>query len=275
MVKKKIAKNKKWFENLEFFLVWKFIKKNPKKFFMLLILDFVFLLCLVSINKIMIVFFPQNSGNILRGGIGVVWLALLVFFVLVVFSYSILKFMIMRNIKLFQKKVLFKFDRFWNFLFLNVLWFLMFAIILVIVAVIFVFSLKINILASIRTVILALLGVLFYLFINVSHVIYLKYPKVRLFGKSFDLVFSKFNKFLRLIVFDVVLIGILYLGYLVINSGVLMLVNKSGLGLGFLKGYSVILLIIAFVLFFALLLFNNIYLYICVNNIIDNRINKK
>jgi len=259
---------KKLFLESTFFRVFNIIKKNPNTYLYTIVLDFIFLASLIFMGKYFGSFIPQDPQQIMALFKTQTNLLLFVFgypllyYLFVIFIYSITKLSILNLIKPLHEKHKFSLKGFGKFYLLNILIFIIFFFTALILLGILALILREDFLKYVVLFLLIPFLFFFYSIINISHTLFIKNKKEKIIKKSFNIAFNKINHYGMFIVWNVILILIYLLIYNIIHLifRFTIFTNQEILtayGSTYLKIFN----IISIIFIYLIIAFNRIYFY--------------
>jgi len=218
-----MKKIKRLFLESSFLKVFNIIKKNPNIYFYTIILDFILLAVIISIGKYfgsLIPQDPQQLMNLFKTSTNLLLFVFgypLIYYLFVIFIYSITKLSILNLIKSLQEKNKFNLKGLGKFYLLNILLFIIFFLTALALLGILALILERGFLEYL-VLILAIPFLFFvYSIINISHTLFIKEQKNKIIRKSFNIAFNKINKYGAFIIWNLILILTYLLLYNIIH----------------------------------------------------------
>ena len=295
---------KKRFVESSFYRVYHLIKKNPNIYLYTIILDFIFLALLISIGKYFGSFIPQDPQQIIAlfktqtNLLLFVFIYPLLYYLFVIFIYSITKLSILNLIKSLYKKHKFTLKGLGKFYLLNILIFIIFFFVALIVLGILALILRRDFLKYVILILSIPFLFFIYSIINISHTLFIKllnpkdskgfrseaskpFRKSKAFSKrlgnsknfqsnirkqtikkSLNITFNKINKYGMFIIWNIILILIYLLFYNIIHLifRFLIFTNKEILT-AYGSTYLKIFNIVSIIFIYLIIAFNRIYFY--------------
>ena len=259
---------KKRFLESSFLKVINIIRKNLNVYFYTIVLDFIFLALIVLVGKYsgsLIPSNPQQLMDLFKSSTNLLLFVFgypILFYLFVLFVYSITKLSILNLVKSLYEKNRFTLKRLCKFYLLNILLFVIFffggLILLGILALIF----KKEFLTYVVLVLLIPFLFLLYSIINISNTLFIKSWEKGAIKKSFSIGFSNINKYGMFVIWDFAVILAYLLFYNIIHlifrlfifSNEEILTNYGGI---YLKVFNIISLVVIYLV----IAFNRIYFY--------------
>lgn len=259
---------KKSFLESTFLKVHRIIKKNPNIYVYTIVLDFIFLFLIIFIGKYFGSLIPQDPQQLMAFFKTTTNLLLFVFiypviyYLFVIFIYSMIKLSILNLIKSLYEKNRFSFKRLGKFYLLNILIFIIFFFSGLILFGLLALILRRDFLKYV--ILILLIPFLFFLYsiINISHTLFIKDGKKGIIKKNFNIAFNKINKYGMFIIWNFIIILIYLLFYNIIHLifRLFIFVNREILttyGSIYIKIFNIISLIVLYLI----IAFNRIYFY--------------
>lgn len=257
---------KKRFLTSSFLKVFKLIKKKPYIYLYTIILDFIFLALILLIGRYFgslitpnipqLMDFFKSQANLLI--VTLVYAS--VYYLLIIFIYSIVKLSILQLINSIYKKSKFTMKGFGKFYSLNIGLFVIFFSFALITLTILALVLRRDFLKYLILVLLIPFLFFVYSLINIAHTLHIQGVKKGIIKKSFSIAFNKINKYGIFLVWDIILISIYLLFYnlihLIFRS--LVFTNRELLATyssTYLKAFN----IISIIFIYLIVAFNRIY----------------
>jgi len=249
-----ISKIKKRFRESLFLKSLKLIIKKPQNLLYFILFDLLFILAVYALSKIFSYVPVPKSFSIAL-------LYSLLNFTIFVFVYSFFKYAVLDYIVSFMKKTEFSFKRLKDFFMLNVLLFLVFSIVMVLVNMILVFSVKQEYMQIFLSVVSIIVFIFIYTLMNISHSFFvLGSTWKESFFRANSVVFKKMKKYLPVYGFSIlVLIIIMLIGNLVF---VLLKPLMQSKVLNFYQVYMTVYYIVTMLFMYALHIVNRLYFYL-------------
>jgi len=252
--------------NKEYFKSFGIIKSNFKKIGIILLFDILFFAVLLVISNWINLSLPKDVSSLraIFPSKGIVWAALILYFIILILIYSIFKYIIMGNIKSLFGKYNLEFSKFFKFYYLN----------LIIFVILGVCSLLINLLlGSVEFdfakyyVILILIPfiILSYVFLNFSHSLFFADVWKKNVIKSLKITFT--GAWMNLLLWNLIVL----LGYWAIYWLLTFLLNSvlPQNAIFFARFYESFFGGITLVLIYILILCNRIFFYSKTLNTVD------
>lgn len=256
---------KQKFLESSFLKVFKIIRENLNVYFYTIVLDFIFLALIVLVGKYLgslIPTDPQQLMGLFKSSTNLLLFVFgypLLYYLFVLFVYSITKLGILNLIGSLYEENRFTLKRLGKFYLLNIMLFVLFflsaMVLLGIVALIF----RRDFLNYVVLILLAVFLFFLYSVINISHTLFIKNEGDRIIRKSIDIAFNKIDKYGMFIIWNSVVILI----YLVLHNLILRLlifVNKDLL-VSYGGVYEKIFNIVSLVVIYLIMAFNRMYFY--------------
>lgn len=264
----KINNIKKRFIGSSFFRVFNIIKKNSHTYFYTITLDFIFLALIIIIGKYLGSLIPQDPQQLMTIFKSQANLLIFVFgyptiyYLFVIFLYSITKLSILNLIKQLYEKQKFNLKGLGKFYLLNLLLFIIFLLISLVITGILALILQKDFLKYV----VLILGIPFLFFVysmmNIAHTLFMGNYGKRIIKKSFYIAFSSIKKYGLFIMWDIILI----LTYLVFYN-IIHLIFRFTLFLNqqLLTSYGPLYLkifnIMSIVVIYLIIAFNRMYFF--------------
>lgn len=259
---------KRVFLESSFSKVFSIIKKNPKKYIYTILIDFIFLALIVFLGRSLNSLIPTNPQQLmgfLKAKSNILIFSLLyasLYYLLIIFIYSITKLSILKIIKSLHEKSKLNLKGLKKFYLLNILIFIIFFSTVLIVVGILSLTLKEDFLKYI--ILILSIPYLFFVYsiINIAHTLYIKGAKKGIIKKSISIVFNKLNKYGMFIVWDIILLFIYLLFYNIVHLifKFTIFTNQQILN-AYGNTYMKLFNILSIILFYLMIAFNRIYFY--------------
>lgn len=241
---------------------WKTAKQNKLLIFSTMLFDAFFILCLYTLNRAMTQYFPQGVLVNAMTTVAVLPFVLLGYMVIVLLLYSFLKFFIMRNIVLAFEKKEFQWRRFWKWTIINIAVLSAYIVAFVFFAIIFVTTIRLEMLDTVRNFFLVVVGLFFYLSINTLHSRFAHGAEAGVAIKAaFWTPFNKLKAYFGLLLFTIVAGLCLTAAYYLFDKLILLILGSSAGSVVVVWIYKALSAIIAFTACFGLVAFNRAYFY--------------
>ena len=264
---------KKRFLESSLYKVFTIIKKNLNAYFSTIILDLIFLGLIFSVGKYvgsLIPTDPQQLMNLFKTQATLLLFVFgypLLYYLFVILLYSIVKLTILNIINSSYENDKFSLKRFGKFYLLNILIFIIFLSIGLIIFGISAITLTRVFLSYFVLILSVPFLFFFYSTISISHTLFIKKEEKGIIKKSFKIAFNKINKYGMFIVWDAIFAFVYLLFYNLIHlifrifvfSNQELLVSYGSL---YLKIFNIISLIVIY----KILAFNRIYFYGRIDN---------
>lgn len=214
---------KKRFLESYFLKVFNIIKKNPRTYFYTIILDFIFLALILFIGKYLGSLIPQDPQqlmNFFKARSNLLLFVLiypLVYYLFIIFIYSMAKLGILNIIKSLYKKNRLSLKGLRKFYLLNISIFIILFFSALILLGILSLILKRDFLKYVVLILLIPFLFFFYSIINISHTLFIKGMKKGIIKKSFTVAFNKIPKYGTFILWNIGLTLIYLLFYNIIH----------------------------------------------------------
>lgn len=259
---------KKSFLESSFFKVLKIIKKNSPIYLYTIIFDLIFLALIMTVGKYLGSLIPQDPQQLMElfktqtNLLLFVIIYPIIYYLFVIFIYSITKLSILNLIKSLYEKNKFNLKGLGIFYLLNILLFITFFLTASALLAVSALILERGFLKYL-VLILAIPFLFFaYSTINISHTLFIKDQKNKIIKKSFNTAFNKINKYGTFIIWNIILILIYLILYNIIHLifRLTLFTNKELLttyGSTYLKIFN----IISIIFIYLLISFNRIYFY--------------
>ncbi len=262
---------KKSFLESSFLRVINIIKKNPQIYLYTITLDFIFLALVIFLGKYLGSFIPadpQQLFGFFKTTTNLLLFAIIypvVYYLFIILIYSTIKLSILKLISQSCQKSKFSFKGIWKFYKLNILVFLDFLLIAVILATFLFLILDRTFLTYVALVLSIPFLFFIYSILNIGHTLFIKEEK-KLIKTSFKIAFKRINKYGMFIVWDAFLILLYLLFYNLIHLlfRVLIFSNQELLA-KFGSVYLTTFNIISIIFVYMVLAFNRIYFFERIN----------
>jgi len=261
-------KIKKRFLESSFFKVFSIIKNNKQTYIYTIALDLLFLALILFIGKSLGSLIPKDPTQIMaifKTNTNLLLFVIIypiIYYLFIIFIYSIVKLTTLNLIKPLFEKAKFTFKRLGKFYLLNLIVFLIFFFSALIILAVFALILRADFLKYVLVVLLIPFLFFLYSIINISHTLFIKDEKKKLIKKSFKIAFNKIKNYGMFITWDIILILIYLVIYNIIHLifRFTLFANKELLanyGSAYLKIFNIVSLIV----FYLIIAFNRIYFY--------------
>lgn len=247
------------------------IKSNPKEIFKIIIFDILFLISVKVLYELIELLMPKNITEISPGNGIMLLIMILLYYIAFLLVYSLCKRMVLKIIRqLFNKKVIKKFGTAKSFFFLNLVIYVMFFLIFILINSLVVLSAKQEMQSIVFLIINIPLFLLFYYFVNFSHTSFAQSEKIRLSSnlkESFRLL-GKFKEYAKLFLINlgaVIAYAIIY--FLIGSLFKITLFSSRTMVAKYNNIYVASFVIITTLFFYLILLFNRIYFFKIVKNV--------
>ncbi len=270
----KTKRIKDLFLKSSFLKALKVMKKSPNVFFYTIVLDFIFLALIIFVGEYFGSLVPSvqqlmGSFKTMTNLLIFIFLYLIIYYLFVVFVYSVSQLSILNLIKSLYEKNKFSLKRLGRFYLLN----LLILIILFSIALFLLVILSLVLTPDFLKYLILILFVPFLFFsysiIKISHILFIKNKneKKGIIKKSFGITFTKIHKYWVFIVWDCCFVLIYLLIYNIVHLifKSFIFVNKgmiTSYGNVYLQSFNVISLIV----FCVIIAFNRIYFYERIGN---------
>jgi hypothetical protein len=262
--KKTVQKEKGWFRNTVLYDTYRKIRTDTNRFGSIIIIDALFIGALFLINYLLNILIGDPQLWLLNAGraAGMLTVVLLVYFAVMVLVYSFFKFKIMQAVhKYFSARKAEGWERFWSFYRSNLLLFGIFAAASIFFSAVFVMTVKLMLLETMRNAVMVVLGFFLYLCVGVMHPLMFIGKQKKLVRTAFKIVFNRLRAFVGLVVFTIVAFFVLAAVYYVFDWLVLLLLGEAMKAPVVYGGYALVNTLLAFVIVFGLIGFNRVYFY--------------
>ncbi len=208
-------KIKRFFES-SFFKVFNIIRNNHHTYLYTIVLDFIFLAVMVFLGKYLGSLIPQDPQqliDIFRSQANLLIFIVgypLVYYLFVIFVYSIAKLTILNLIKRLFEKRKFTLEGLGRFYLLNLLLFITFLLTALIIFGILALILRKDFLDYSVLVLAIPLFFFVYSIVNIAHTLFIQSKRDRIIKQSFKISFSRIKGYGSFVIFDIVII-LLYL----------------------------------------------------------------
>ena len=257
---------KKRFVESSFLRVFSIIKKNPNIYLYTIILDFIFVALIMFIGKYFGSLIPQNPQQLMdffKSQANLLLFSLIyasIYYLLIIFIYSITKLSILKLIK--YKKSKFSMKSLGKFYSLNISIFAIFFFTILILLWVLAAILTRDFLKYLLLILLIPLIFFVYSIINISHTLFIKNQRERIIRKSFNIAFTKIKQYGMFIVWDILLALIYLLFYNLIHLFFRFIIFSNqelltAYGNIYLKTFNIISVIFLYII----IAFNRIYFY--------------
>jgi hypothetical protein len=240
------------------------VRSNKKTVLIMMGIDALFLLSLVLLNLLAKSISPDPMSMIGGAGkiIAAAALSILVYFALAVVLYSFFKFSIMRGVRsLFGSKKT-GYSMFSRFLLLNILLLGLFSAVFIILSLIFITTIRLDALATVRDVFYTLLAISAYISINTAHASFMDGKGVMQSAKAaFGIMLGRPKAYLGIAAFTITASAALSAAYYAIDWGVLKIIGDAIKSPGVFLAYAAVNTAIIAALALAVLAFNKAYFY--------------
>jgi hypothetical protein len=241
------------------------VRNHPRGFFVTMGIDALFLLSLIAANKVLGIFLPNPGRAVMAATerIGLILALLLLYAGFIVIVYSLFKYQVLSRIsQMFGGK---KADPslFGSFLRCNFASLGIFAGLFALLSAVFILSVKVDIIATVRDIFFSVFAAIFYLWGNTAHSLFaLGTHRVgEMIGKASDFVFGRFRLYLGIIGFTIAAFAVLAAAYLLLDWALVSLLgNAITIPLVYYT-YAAINTAVIFILLSGLIAFNRVYFY--------------
>ncbi len=261
-------KIKTLFLESSFVRVFNIIKKNLNVYLYTVILDFIFLALIMFVGSYFASFIPQDPQQIMElfkttsTLLLFVFIYPLVYYLFVIFVYSVAKLSILNLIKSLYRENKFNLKRFWRFYLLNIVFFVIFFLVAVVLFGILSLIFERDFLKYLILVLMVPFMFFCYSIINVGHTFFIKGVEKGLIKKSFSIGFNNIKRYGMFIVWDVILVLVYLLLYNIIHLIFRFTIFKNQqMLMDYGSMYMKIFNIISLVFVYLLIAFNRIYFY--------------
>ncbi|MFH2027642.1 MAG: hypothetical protein ABIJ08_00750 [Nanoarchaeota archaeon] len=237
------------------------IKKKPKNIFFILFFDIIFIIIFLVLGKTITNFLPTTQEEIqiwiTNSGInpGLIIIAVLVYNLILLFTYSLFKLSILSKVANYDKAEL-KPNRVVTFFFLNLSIFLTSIILFIIISGIFYSIFTTEFFKIFAIIFVIAYAILFYLFINMNHSFFIKEDSIkRVLGKSISMLFKGIKKYYGVLLW-VLILSIAYTLFSYILGNIAKAINMSQ------STYTIIYIVISSILFYSIIFVNRVYFYL-------------
>lgn len=237
--------------------IFKIIKNNPEKFSLTLLFDFVFLSIMQVLDLFVRKLIPQQPEQIttlFTDNIRLVFLLLITYIVITLLIYSFFKYIILLTLYNMFKKRRFRLKEYKDFCILNLILyvFLFFVIFLVIGMSFTIFKISFSYLITTITYLVLLL--VFYIYLNTTHSLFINKQPLTKILKNGWLVLKNIRAYLPICVFSIIAL----LSIFAINI----------LTTAILKDFILIRSIVLLILFYSLIAFNRVYFLVLIKDVL-------
>ena len=247
------------------------IKSNPQQILKIIMFDILFLISVKVLYELITVLIPKDltgkTQTMVITYLGIIILYYLAF----LFVYSFCKRKILKTIKqLFEKKKINKYTSLKQFFSLNLVIYVMFFIIFILINALVVVSAKQGIQQVLFIITNVPMLLLFYSFMNISHTTFSESKKLKLGQniKSSFIIMKKFGKYFKLFLMNLAAIIVYFIFYALF--GLLLKItifSSSEMVVKYNDIYVTAFVIITTLFFYLIVLFNRIYFYKTVKNV--------
>ena len=266
---------KKKFKYSTFFRVFNIIKNKPNNYLYSLVIDFIFLAIILSVGKYLGSLLPADPEKLMAifktqsNLLLFVIIYPIVYYLFVIFMYSIAKLGILNYIKGFYEENKFSIKNLGKFYILNILVFLIFLTSALLIFGIIALVLQQSFLKYVVLIILVPFLFFFYSILNISHMLFTKNNKNPI-KKSFQIAFNDIKNYGAFILWDLSLLGVYFLLYNLIhliltytlftNENILASIAPS-----YLSAFNLISMIFIYII----IAFNRIYFFERIKNVLS------
>lgn len=259
---------KKRFLESSFFRVFSIIKKNHTIYLYTIILDFVFLFLIIFAGKYFGSLIPQDPQqliNLLKTQTNLllfVTIYPIIYYLFVIFLYSITKLNILNLIKSLYEKNKLNLKGLGKFYLLNILLFVIFFFAALIIMGILALILKKDFLKYLILILSVPFLFFMYSIINIAHTRFINNKKDKIIKQSINIAFNKIPKYGPFIIWNILLTIIYLLIYNIIHVILrfTLFLNKEILA-SYAPLYLKIFNIISIIIIYLIIAFNRIYFY--------------
>jgi len=263
-----MKKIKRLFLDSSFFRVLNIINKNRNTYLYTLVLDFIFLALIVIIGKYIGSLIPQDPQQLVdffKSQANLLIFVIvypIIYYIFVIFLYSITKLSILNLIKPLYEKQRFTLKGLGRFYLLNLLLFIIFLIAALVIMGILALILQKDFLKYVVLILAIPFFLLLYSIANISHTLFINNHRKKIIRQSFSIAFNKIKRYGSFIAWDILLILI----YLIIYN-IIHLIFRFTIFLNqqILTSYGPLYLkifnIISIIVLYLIIAFNRIYFY--------------
>jgi hypothetical protein len=259
---------KKMFLESSFLRVFSIVKKNTNIYLYTVVFDFIFLALIMFVGNYFGSFIPSDAQQIMElfkttsSLLLFVFIYPLVYYLFVIFVYSLAKLSILNLIKSLYDGGKFNIKRFWRFYLLNIVFFVIFFFSALILFGVLSLIFERDFLKYLILILTIPFLFFCYSIINIGHTFFIKGVEKGLVKKSFMASFNKIKKYGMFLVCDIILVLVYLLLYNIIHLILRFTIfaNKeilSAYGGTYMKIFNIISLIFVYLL----IAFNRIYFY--------------
>jgi len=246
------------------------IKEHPNFFFNTLLFDFLFLISLYYTNLLVKLSLPTEESLKADMGLALIFFLLTIAYLLfLVFIYSFLKYCILDFIKTlvdlswkFKKTIRekrFGLGRFFKFYLLNLIIFISFFVIFIILNAIYLFSVKQEHLKIAFLLTMIPLFIFIYVYLNLTHSLFTTGHNLKETIKKGLVLFKQIKPYYGILIFSIFVFFVYTLILFIIN-----LIITSSTSVNILV-YNKIFTVITTIVFYLIIAFNRIYFYIMID----------
>jgi hypothetical protein len=243
---------------------WKTAAGNKKKFLLTIAFDASFLVLLALLNIALNTLFPNPQGmsygatrNLLT-----ILLVVLAYLSIALFFYTFFKHRILHKINHMYEKKEEGYSRFNSFLLLNVFMIGTFLLSSILLSLLFITTVKIDALQTVRNVFFALYGASAYLAVNTAHSLFAQGKGIReSVSGTLDMIFSRPIMYLGITFFTIAAFFVLAGAYYALDWAALKTIGTAIQQPAVFFGYAAYNTIIVAALALGILAFNRVYFY--------------
>ena len=259
---------KKRFLESYFLRVFDIIKKNSNICLYTIILDFIFLALIMSVGKYfgsIIPSDPQQLMDILKSSTNLLLFVFLyptIYYLFVIFVYSIAKLSIFNLIKSLYEKNRFTLKGLGKFYLLNIMLFVILFFSGLVLWAILALIFKSDFLNYIILILLIPFLFFCYSIVNISHTLFIKNGGKKIIRKGFNIAFNKIKRYGMFIIWDLAIILIYLIFYNLIHLIFrLSIFSNEQILASYGDIYLKIFNIISLIVLYLIIAFNRIYFY--------------